>query len=85
VKLLLLSLSFAMLLATGSSTADADQSFRVVPIPKRETGYSNFASVAFTSKKEFDSFISKTSTQIGWNNRREFEDALRMANVDFTH
>jgi len=83
--LLLLSLSFAMLLATGSSTADADQSFRVVPIPKRETGYSNFASVAFTSKKEFDSFISKTSTQIGWNNRREFEDALRMANVDFTH
>ena len=73
-----------MLLATGSSTADANQSFRVVRIPKRETGYGNFASVAFTSKTEFDSFISKTSTQIGWNNRQEFEDALRMAKVDFT-
>src|SRR5262249_3623820 len=84
MKSLLSSLLLAILLLTVSSTTKGSQSFRVIPIPKRETGYSNFASVAFNSKADFDSFIRSTSTQIGWNNRQEFEDALRNANVDFT-
>jgi hypothetical protein len=40
--------------------------------------------MVFTTKEQFDSFIRNTSKQIGWNNRREFENALREANVDFT-
>jgi len=73
-----------MLLPTGLSTTNTSESFRVILISKRENGYSNFASIAFTSKDEFDSFIRRTSTQIGWNNRQGFEDVLRNAKVDFT-
>jgi len=83
VKLLFWSLLLAMLLPTGLSTTKTSEPFRVIPIPKRENGYSNFASIAFMSQDEFDSFIKRTSTQIGWNNRQVFEDALRNAKVDF--
>ncbi len=83
MKTMLCSLLLAMLLPAGLSGSRGSESFRVIPIPKRENGYSNFASIAFTSRDEFDSFVKRTSTQIGWNNRKEFEDALRSANVDF--
>ena len=63
---------------------DSTQSFRTIPIPKRENGYSNFASVAFVSKAALDSFLADTSTQIGWNNRQEFGDALLNAKIDFS-
>ena len=62
---------------------DSTQSFRTIAMPNRETGYSNFASMVFMSKKDLDSFLTDTSTQIGWNNRQGFEDALRNARVDF--
>lgn len=80
-------LLLAMFLPTGLSTlstTESSESFRVVAIPKRDTGYSNFASVAFTSKADFDAFIKRSATQIGWNNRKEFEEALANAKVDFT-
>ena len=83
MKTMLCSLLLAMLLPAGLSRSGGSESFRVIPIPKRENGYSNFASIAFMSRDEFDSFVKRTSTQIGWNNRKEFEDALRSANVDF--
>jgi hypothetical protein len=81
MKTMLCSLLLAILLPTGLSGSRGSESFRVIPIQQRENGYSNFASVAFTSRDEFDSFIKRTS--IGWNNRKGFEDALRSANVDF--
>jgi hypothetical protein len=84
VKSLLGSLLLAMLLPAGLVTTKTSESFRVIPISKRENGYSNFASIAFTSQDELDSFIRRTSTQIGWNQRQGFEDALRKAKVDFS-
>lgn len=60
------------------------QSFRIIPIPSRDNAYSNFASIVFMSQGELDSFLALTATQIGWNNRQEFEDALRNAKLDFT-
>ncbi len=79
---------WCLLLATWfhprQSTNSGAQAFRTIPIQKRETGYSNFASIAFMSKDDLDSFLKNTSTQLGWNNRQEFEDALRNAKLDFT-
>jgi hypothetical protein len=36
------------------------------------------------SKDALDSFLKDTSTQLGWNNRQEFEDALLNAKLDFS-
>ena len=84
MKIMLWCLLLAILFQPCQSTNKGTQSFRIIPIPKREHGYSNFASIAIKSKDELDSFLKDTSTQVGWNNRQEFEDALRTANVNFT-
>jgi hypothetical protein len=84
MKIMLGCLLLATLFPLGQSTNRSAPSFRIIPIQKRETGYSNFASIAFMSKDDLDSFLKNTSTQIGWNARQEFEDALRNAKVDFT-
>jgi hypothetical protein len=84
MKIMLACLLLATLFHLGQSTNRSAPSFRIIPIQKRETGYSNFASIAFMSKDDLDSFLKNTSTQIGWNTRQEFEDALRNAKVDFT-
>ena len=84
MKILLWCLFLAILSHAGQFTDESTQSFRVIPIPNRENGYSNFASIVLMSKKDLDSFLTDTSTQIGWNNRQKFEDALRNAKLDFT-
>lgn len=84
MKIMLWCLLLATLFHPGQSTNKSTQSFRIIPIQKRENGYSKFASIAFMSKNELDSFLKDTSMQIGWNNRQEFEDALRNAKLDFT-
>ena len=84
MTLLLSSLLLAMLFQSDSITTKGSELFRIIPIPKKENGYSNFASIALTSEDDFNSFMKRTATQIGWNNRKEFEDALREAKVDFT-
>jgi hypothetical protein len=78
--LLLLAISFPL----GQSTIESGQAFRVIPIPKKENGYGGFETIAFMSKSDLDRFLKETATQIGWNHRKEFEDALRNANVDFS-
>jgi hypothetical protein len=84
MKLMLCCLLLPILLHLGQSTNRTTQSFRTISIQKKENGYGNFASIAFTSQRDLDSFLKETSTQIGWNNRQEFEAALRNAKVDFT-
>ena len=74
----------AILTPAGQSTNESAQPFRVIPIPKREHGYGNFASIAIRSRNELDAFLKDTSKQTGWNNRQEFETALRNAELDFT-
>jgi hypothetical protein len=84
MKILLCCLLLAILSSTGQLTNKSTQSFRIIPIQTRENGYSNFESIAFITQKDLDSFLTDTSAQIGWNNRQEFEDALRNAKLDFT-
>ncbi|HYN25889.1 MAG TPA: hypothetical protein VES69_12685, partial [Pyrinomonadaceae bacterium] len=84
MKIALWCLLLAILSLAGQLTDESTQSFRIIPIPNRETGYSNFASIAFMSKDAIDSFLRATAPQMGWNNRQEFEDALRNAKLDFT-
>ena len=84
MKIVLWCLILAILFHAGQLIDESAQSFRIIPIPSRENGYSNFASIVFMSQKDLDSFLTDTSTQIGWNNRQEFEDALRNAKLDFS-
>jgi hypothetical protein len=84
MKIMLCWLLLAILSSSGQLMNKSTQSFRIIPIQKRENGYSNFESIAFMTQKDLDSFLTDTSAQIGWNNRQEFEDALRNAKLDFT-
>src|ERR1041385_612260 len=85
MKLILTSLFLTLVFQAGPLAAQERQAFRVIPIPKRENGYSNFESVALNTKADLDSFLAGTSTQPGWNSRQAFADALQHANIDFAH
>jgi hypothetical protein len=84
MKLFLSSLLLTVFLQAGPLAAQERQAFRVIAIPNKETGYSNFESVAFNTKAEFESFRAGTSKQLGWNSRQAFADALHDAKIDFT-
>src|SRR5258705_7506719 len=84
MKIVLCCLLLAILFHPGQLIDESAQSFKIIPIPTRENGYNNFASIVFMSKKDLDSFLTDTSTQLGWNNRQEFEDALLNAKLDFS-
>jgi hypothetical protein len=84
MKYALSFLLLTMLVQPAQLITNKTESFRIIPIPKREHGYNNFTSIAITSHVDFDSFLRRTSAQTGWNNRKEFADALREAKVDFT-
>jgi len=56
--------------------------FRTINILPRELGYSHFDSMAITTAEDFNAFLEQTS-DLGWNNRQEFVDALRDAKIDF--
>lgn len=84
MKIVLCCLLLAILFHPAQSNDESAQSFRIIPIPSRENGYSNFESIAFMSKTELDAFLANTSTQIGWNHRKAFEDVLLNAKVDFS-
>jgi hypothetical protein len=84
MKIMLCCVLLATLFHPGQLTNTSTQSFRVIPVQKREHGYSNFESIVLMSKNDLDSFLTTTSTQIGWNNRQEFENALLNAKLDFS-
>src|SRR5829696_7681946 len=84
MRIVLCCLLLAILFHPGQSINQSAQAFRIIPIPTKENGYSNFASIVFMSKQELDSFLTDTATQGGWNHRQAFEDALRNAKLDFS-
>jgi len=78
----------ALLMASASATnghAEEAISLRIIPIPKREHGYSNFESVVITSQEELDAFLLKESKgqDMGWNNWEGFEKAIALAKIEF--
>lgn len=83
MKIVPCCLLLAALFHPGQLIDASVQSFRIIPIPTREYGYNNFASIAFMSQNELDAFLKKQSKQI-WNKRQAFEDALLNAKVDFS-
>ena len=84
MKLVLCCLLLTMSCYPGQAVDERAQSFRIISIPPREHGYNSFDSIVFRSKKDLDSFLTNTATQIGWNHRQAFEDALLDAKVDFS-
>ena len=85
MKILLCCLLLAIVFSqVGQSTNQSSQPFRIVPILKRENGYSTFESIAIRSQSELDSFLKATASQLGWNHQRVFENSLRDANIDFS-
>ena len=69
--------------ASNIHGADA-ASFKSIPIPKKENGYSNFKSTVIRSQSELDTFLQRGSGQDrGWNNRADFEKALAQVKLDF--
>ena len=84
MTIMLWCLLFLILTPAGQITSENAQSFRIIPILKREHGYGNFTSIAIRSQNELDSFLKDPSKQMGWNTRQEFEAALRNAKLDFT-
>lgn len=65
--------------------AEQGESFRIIPIPEREHGYSNFDSTVISSEKELDTFLGEKlrGQGMGWNDKEGFRMALSRANLDF--
>ncbi len=78
----------ALLMVSASASniqGEETVSFRIVPIPKGEHGYSNFESTVIASPSELDAFLQNGSKgqNRAWNNRTDFEKALAQAKLDF--
>src|SRR5262245_3876055 len=92
IVLLLCCLSTTMLLlyqdliddnAPASRSVQTQNAYRILNIPRRENGYHNFESMVITTKEDFDVFLKEIPTQIGWNNRETFSEALIQSHLDF--
>jgi len=69
---------------TAQSKYQNERAFRVIEIPRRELGYSNFETMAITSKEDFDTLFNEI-TDLGWNNKQGVQDALTNAQINFDH
>ena len=89
-RICICTLAIAMFLLGSHTFAEkanvkGSNSFRIIPIPKRENGYSRFDTTVITSKSNFDSFLKKIfADKIGWNDRKNFEATLKKAEIDFS-
>lgn len=71
---------------TRLATADdapKSESFRRIPIPKREHGYGSSKSMVIHTQAELDAYLKTIQAQNAWNNRKGFVDAITNAKVDF--
>ena len=82
IFLLLCCMTLAMAPHPTTSNNEIAPSFRVIDIYQREFGYSNFESMAITTGEDLNTFLEEMS-QLGWNNRQAFVDALLNAKIDF--
>lgn len=76
---------FAASLFPFESFSGEMTSFRMIPIPEREHGYSNFDSTFLVSQDALDEFLKSGSKAggMGWNSRKDFEEAITKSRVDF--
>ncbi|MGF1582363.1 MAG: sulfatase [Gemmataceae bacterium] len=57
--------------------------FRMIKIPAREHGYSNFQSQVIDSQKEFTQFVKNVKNQKHWNRKPDFLKALQGTKINF--
>ena len=57
--------------------------FRVINIPRGDSGYTYFDSLAITTSQDFKTFLEEISQQQHWYDRQAFVDALLNAKIDF--
>lgn len=81
---LLLGMVAGTMLAAGVC-ADESAPFRMIPIPPEEHGYGNFESMVIATPSELEAFMQAGAVEqdLAWNNRADFEDALKRAALDF--
>jgi hypothetical protein len=56
---------------------------RLLPIPQRESGYSNFDTLVIARRSDYEAFLKTTALAVGWNSQTAFEAALTEAKLDF--
>jgi hypothetical protein len=80
-----LILSWFCIAISRAQESSGQQAFRLVSIPVREHGYSNFETVVIGSSDELATFISTNSFQkmMEWNQRDKFLEAIKKADIDF--
>jgi len=69
-----------------SNVSYAAESYRSIPIPVREHGYSNFESTIIHTQKDLKRFMKHKvdGKDMGWNNRAGFMKAIKKARIDFS-
>ncbi|MDP8239031.1 MAG: hypothetical protein P9X24_08065 [Candidatus Hatepunaea meridiana] len=72
-----------IIFVVGWSYVNGLNPFRIIPIRACENGYSNFKSTVIVSENDLEDFLKKTCMRFGWNNRKDFEETLYNAEVDF--
>jgi hypothetical protein len=82
IALSLCCMTLAMVLHPGVLNYGSAAPFRTININQREFGYSHFESMAITNEEDLNTFLEEMS-QLGWNNRQQFVDALLNAKIDF--
>ena len=83
----LITLAFTIFLTLGVQAEEKKaKHFKLIPIPKREHGYSNFKSVVIRSKAALKEFLKRTAKAegMGWNAEKKFIEALDAAKIDFS-
>ena len=78
--LTLLTLTFTLSSSLAADKAPKDRGYKMIPIPKREHGYSNFKSAVIRSKAALKEFLKRTAKAegMGWNEEKKFIEALRL-------
>jgi hypothetical protein len=70
----------------SKSQEDKKVLFKLVDIPRREHGYSNFESLVISSSDSMKAFLEQVPEQKGWNAAADFLQVLQGISMDFkTH
>ncbi|MES2354610.1 MAG: hypothetical protein V4568_09455 [Pseudomonadota bacterium] len=63
---------------------DAVKEFRLIPVPTKDHGYSNFQSMIIRSQQELDAVMEALGRkEMGWNNLAGFSKPIQGAAIDF--
>lgn len=78
----LVALTLLAFFSMNANSQAADE-VRVIAIPARENGYSNFETMVIASQADLDQFVKKVASQPGWNEPANFTKAITEAKLDF--